>query len=98
MIVRNCAGGIVFTGDKVLLVCNDKEEWGFPKGAVKTDSDLMKLVRKTSYSLENTWKNWVLLKKLICQTEIFRTQNSRQDSCSHNIVPCRSQVPNRYPW
>ena len=40
MIVRNCAGGIVFTGDKVLLVCNDKEEWGFPKGAVKTDSDL----------------------------------------------------------
>ncbi len=40
MIVRNCAGGIVFTGDKVLIVCNDKQEWGFPKGAVKTDSDL----------------------------------------------------------
>ena len=40
MIVRNCAGGIIFTGDKVLLVCNDKQEWGFPKGAVKTDSDL----------------------------------------------------------
>ena len=40
MIVRNCAGGIVFTGDKVLLVANDKEEWGFPKGSVKTDSDL----------------------------------------------------------
>ena len=40
MIVRNCSGGIVFIGDKVLIVCNDKEEWGFPKGAVKTDSDL----------------------------------------------------------
>ena len=40
MIVRNCAGGIVFCGDKVLLVCNDKQEWGFPKGAVKTSSDL----------------------------------------------------------
>ena len=40
MIVRNCSGGIVFTGDKVLLVCNDKQEWGFPKGAVKTSSDL----------------------------------------------------------
>ena len=40
MIVRNCSGGIVFIGDKVLIVCNDKEEWGFPKGAVKIDSDL----------------------------------------------------------
>ena len=40
MIVRNCAGGIVFTGDKVLLVANDKEEWGFPKGAVKSSADL----------------------------------------------------------
>ena len=40
MIVRNCSGGIVFTGDKVLLVCNDKQEWGFPKGAVKANSDL----------------------------------------------------------
>ncbi len=40
MIIRNCSGGIVFTGDKVLIVCNDKQEWGFPKGAVKTSSNL----------------------------------------------------------
>ena len=40
MIVRNCSGGIVFTGDKVLLVCNDKQEWGFPKGAVKTSGSI----------------------------------------------------------
>jgi len=40
MIVRNCSGGIVFIGDKVLLVCNDKHEWGFPKGAVKGTADL----------------------------------------------------------
>ena len=40
MIVRNCSGGIVFSGDKVLIVCNDKQEWGFPKGVVKTDSSL----------------------------------------------------------
>jgi len=40
MIVRNCSGGIVFSGDKVLLVCNDKHEWGFPKGAVKGSPDL----------------------------------------------------------
>ena len=40
MIIRNCSDGIVFIGDRVLLVCNDKQEWGFPKGAVMTESDL----------------------------------------------------------
>ena len=40
MIVRNCSGGIVFAGDKVLLVCNDKQEWGFPKGAIKGNGNL----------------------------------------------------------
>ena len=40
MIVRNCSGGIVFVGDKVLIVGNDKQEWGFPKGVVKSDADL----------------------------------------------------------
>ena len=42
MIVRNCAGGVVFCGDKVLLVCNDKHEWGFPKGVIRS-SDKSKL-------------------------------------------------------
>ena len=42
MIVRNCAGGVVFRGDKVLLVCNDKQEWGFPKSVVRS-SDRNKL-------------------------------------------------------
>ena len=36
MIVRNCAGGVVFRDDKVLLVCNDKQEWGFPKSVVRS--------------------------------------------------------------
>ena len=40
MIIRNCSGGIVFVGDKVLIVGNDKQEWGFPKGVVKSDADL----------------------------------------------------------
>ena len=40
MIVRNCSGGIVFSGDKVLLVANDKHEWGFPKGTVKNSADV----------------------------------------------------------
>lgn len=34
MVIRNCAGGLVFCNDKVLLIRNDKHEWGFPKGLV----------------------------------------------------------------
>ena len=35
MIVRNCAGGVVFCGDKVFLLKNDKEEWVLPKGVIR---------------------------------------------------------------
>ena len=37
MLVRNCSGGIVFSGDRVLLLQNDKHEWIFPKGVIRTD-------------------------------------------------------------
>lgn len=35
MLVRNCSGGIVFSGDKVLMLQNDKHEWIFPKGVIR---------------------------------------------------------------
>ena len=35
MLFRNCAGGIVFSGEKVLLIKNDKDEWVMPKGVVR---------------------------------------------------------------
>ena len=35
MLVRNCAGGVVFFGNKVFLLRNDKGEWVFPKGVVR---------------------------------------------------------------
>ena len=37
MLVRNCSGGIVFSGDRVLLLQNEKHEWIFPKGVIRTD-------------------------------------------------------------
>jgi 8-oxo-dGTP pyrophosphatase MutT (NUDIX family) len=37
MLVRNCSGGIVFSGDLVLLLQNEKHEWVFPKGVIRTD-------------------------------------------------------------
>ena len=36
MLVRNCSGGIVFYEDSVLLMCNEKYEWCFPKGVIRS--------------------------------------------------------------
>ncbi|WFD09306.1 NUDIX hydrolase [Tepidibacter hydrothermalis] len=38
MLFRNCAGGIVFYGNKVLLLKNEKSEWVLPKGIIKGDN------------------------------------------------------------
>ncbi|RCX18308.1 NUDIX domain-containing protein [Anaerobacterium chartisolvens] len=35
MLVRNCAGGVVFYGGKVLLLKNEKGEWILPKGIIR---------------------------------------------------------------
>ncbi len=37
MLIRNCSGGIVFFGDNVLLLQNEKREWVFPKGVIRAD-------------------------------------------------------------
>ncbi|MDF2522750.1 MAG: hydrolase [Clostridiales bacterium] len=36
MLVRNCAGGIVFSGDKVLLIKGADGDWQLPKGIVRS--------------------------------------------------------------
>jgi hypothetical protein len=38
MIIRDCAGGIVFKDDKVFILKNDKNEWILPKGKIKNDN------------------------------------------------------------
>ena len=35
MLLRNCAGGVVFSNDKVFIMENEKGEWVFPKGVIK---------------------------------------------------------------
>lgn len=37
MLIRDCAGGIVFNQNCVLLIQNEKGEWSFPKGAIRED-------------------------------------------------------------
>lgn len=36
MLVRNCSGGIVFYDDKIFLLKNEKNEWIFPKGVIRS--------------------------------------------------------------
>ncbi|HHW01811.1 MAG TPA: NUDIX hydrolase [Thermoanaerobacterales bacterium] len=35
MLTRICAGGVVFSGDRVLILKNDKGEWVLPKGIIR---------------------------------------------------------------
>lgn len=35
MLFRNCAGGVVFSNNKVLLLKNEKNEWILPKGVIR---------------------------------------------------------------
>jgi len=35
MLLRNCAGGVVFCEDDVFLLLNDKGEWVLPKGLIR---------------------------------------------------------------
>ena len=37
MLFRNCAGGIVFCADRVLLLKNEKDEWVMPKGVLREE-------------------------------------------------------------
>ena len=44
MLIRNCTGGIVFNGDKVLMIETDKHEWAFPKGVIRVNHKLTEVV------------------------------------------------------
>jgi 8-oxo-dGTP pyrophosphatase MutT (NUDIX family) len=37
MLLRDCAGGVVFYKQKVFLLLNEKNEWVMPKGLIKTE-------------------------------------------------------------
>ncbi|MBQ3108634.1 MAG: NUDIX hydrolase [Clostridia bacterium] len=36
MLFRNCAGGVVFFGEQVFLLKNEKDEWVLPKGVIRS--------------------------------------------------------------
>ncbi len=57
MLVRNCAGGVVFLGEKVYVLKNDKGEWVLPKGVIRkgelpNEVALKKVKEETGISAE----------------------------------------------
>ncbi|MDQ2086348.1 NUDIX domain-containing protein [Herbivorax sp. ANBcel31] len=52
MIVRNYAGGVVFSGDKVLLEKNEKDKWMLPRGKI-SDGELSNEVVKKKVEEES---------------------------------------------
>lgn len=40
MIFRDCAGGIVFYANQVLIIRNEKNEWVLPKGKIRSEDSL----------------------------------------------------------
>lgn len=46
MLYRNCAGGVVFSGSKVLLLKNEKGEWVLPKGHVEEGESRREVARE----------------------------------------------------
>ncbi|MCX8042451.1 MAG: NUDIX domain-containing protein, partial [Thermodesulfobacteriaceae bacterium] len=73
--VRNCAGGVVFCGEKVFLLKNEKGEWVLPKGVIRNGdySNEVALRRVKEEALEHTWE--MRIKKLIDKIENLK--NSR---------------------
>lgn len=46
MLFRNCAGGIVFKGESVFILKNDKQEWVLPKGVIRNGAHASEVALK----------------------------------------------------
>ena len=49
MIIRNCAGGVVFNNDKVFILKNDKGEWILPKGKIRGSLPTETAINRVEY-------------------------------------------------
>jgi 8-oxo-dGTP pyrophosphatase MutT (NUDIX family) len=84
MLVRNCAGGVVFHNNKVFLLKNEKGEWVLPKGVMK-NGDL---------------PNEVALKRLEEEAGISADIVSTAGNTSYEFFSVTRQRPvcNRITW
>jgi 8-oxo-dGTP pyrophosphatase MutT (NUDIX family) len=49
VIIRNCAGGVVFNDDKVFILKNDKDEWVLPKGKIRDSLPTDTAINRVEY-------------------------------------------------
>ncbi len=84
MLVRNCAGGVVFCNDKVLLLKNEKGEWVFPKGVIR-NGDLA---------------NEVALKRVFAEAGVKAEIVSTAGHTSYEFFSITRQIPvcNKIIW
>ncbi|AUS95215.1 NUDIX hydrolase [Clostridium thermosuccinogenes] len=97
MLVRNCAGGVVFCGDKVLLLKNEKGEWVLPKGVIRngevpSEVALRRVKEEAGVTAEivstagrtNYEFYSVTRQKPVCNKIIWYVMKSPNESCSLN--------------
>lgn len=97
MIVRNCAGGVVFNGDKVFILKNDKNEWVLPKGKIRnntlpTETALSRVKYETgidanivSTAGETSYEFFSLTRKQsVCNIIIWYVMEAKNDSYEVN--------------
>ena len=97
MIFRNCAGGVVFFEEKVLLLKNEKNEWVLPKGAIRngdlsSDVALNRVKEEAGVDAEiissvgETCYEFFSVKrrKAVCNQIGWYLMKEKNDSCSLN--------------
>ncbi|OPJ56740.1 NUDIX hydrolase [Alkalithermobacter paradoxus] len=97
MIFRSCAGGIVFYGNKVLIMKNEKNEWVLPKGVIKDDKistevalDRVKIecdvdARILSTAGQTSYEFYSISRqKPVCNEIIWYVMESDSDKCNIN--------------
>lgn len=99
MLIRNCSGGIVFFNNKVLILKNEKAEWVFPKGAIRT-GDFPDSVAMTRVELEAGVKARILdtagrtnyeffsisRQRPVCNKIIWYVMQAEDETCTPNAA------------
>lgn len=83
MLFRNLAGGIVFNGNKVFILQNDKQQWVLPKGAISKD------VHASEAALKHIWEKYGIKAKIIApagETSYEFYSYSRQQPVCNKIT------------
>ncbi|MDD2393820.1 MAG: NUDIX hydrolase [Eubacteriales bacterium] len=99
MLIRNCAGGIVFYDHKVLILKNEKNEWVFPKGVIRTDDSTETIARSrvlleagveadivSTAGMTNYEFYSVSRQRPVCNRITWFVMEAKSDKCTPNSV------------